>query len=236
MNKNIVIIIGSVIVVVIIMLIVRSQMQKENENTSSVDENTLNTETVAPEFSAEDVQEIGDGTYDIDPDASVVTWKGTAIGKEHVGDVRVKDGTIMVQDRSVNDGFLTIDMTSISDHDLDSVLQERLVQHLKSDDFFAVETHPEVTLRFTDVVPTPYSGVYAVTADLAIRGVAHPISFDLIVKSDGENALIATTDVVIDRTQWGITFGSERFAEAIGATIIDDEISVHMELRGVMEE
>jgi polyisoprenoid-binding protein YceI len=225
-----------VIVIAIFMIIVRSQVQQEIGSESAVDEDAVTTETAVSELGEEDVQEINDGTYSIDPDTSVVTWKGTAIGKEHVGDVRIKDGTIMVQDRSVSDGSIVVEMTSISDHDLDSVLQEQLVQHLKSDDFFAVETYPEATLRFTDVMPTSYAGVYTVTADLTIRDVTHPISFDLIIRPDGDGAMIATADVVIDRTQWGITFGSERFAEAIGATIIDDEIFVHMQLRGVMEK
>lgn len=235
MNKNILFIIGAVIVIAIFMVFVRSQVQQDSESISSTDENVMTTETTAPEFTTEDAQEISDGVYTIDPDASVVTWKGTAIGKEHVGDVRVKEGTIMVQDRSVSDGSVVVDMTSISDHDLDSVMQEQLVQHLKSDDFFAVETYPETTLHFTEVVRTSYMGVYTVTADLTIRGITHPISFDLIVKPDGD-AMIATTDLVIDRTQWDVTFGSERFADKIGATIVDDEISLHMELRGIMRE
>jgi polyisoprenoid-binding protein YceI len=60
--------------------------------------------------------------------------------------------------------------------------------HLKSDDFFSVEQHPEVTFKTTQVVKTgPNSG--RMTGDLTIKGITKPVTLDVTLNYAGEHPL-----------------------------------------------
>ena len=86
------------------------------------------------------------GRYTIDSAASTVNWKGTEItGKSHVGTVDIYKGNLEVVDETIAKAFVSMDMNTIvvTDEGMGDGAKERLLDHLKSEDFFGVEKFPD---------------------------------------------------------------------------------------------
>ncbi|MEL7145417.1 MAG: YceI family protein, partial [Bacteroidota bacterium] len=110
--------------------------------------------------------------------------------------------------------------------DLEGKSKGNLESHLKSDDFFGVNNYPTAKIVITKVVPQG-PGKYKVTGDLTIKGTTKEIKF--IANQSGNTA---TADLVIDRSEYDIRYGSGSFFENLGdKTIYDDfELSVSLAL------
>ena len=68
--------------------------------------------------------------------------------------------------------------------------------------------------------------VYAVTADLTIKGITKPVTFDITV-----NGNTATTTFNVDRTKYDIKYGSKSFFDSIGDKAINDEFELKVTLK-----
>ncbi|EDM43894.1 YCE I like family protein [unidentified eubacterium SCB49] len=156
---------------------------------------------------------------------SSIIWKGEKVVGSHTGTISFKSGMLEMDGETVTGGKFTVDMTSINTTDLKAGQgKEKLEGHLKSDDFFGVENHPEATLTFTKVKKT--SNGYAVNADLTIKGETSPISFDLATTKD-----TATTTFKVDRTKHGIRYGSGSFFDNLGDKTISDNFTLDVVLK-----
>jgi polyisoprenoid-binding protein YceI len=58
--------------------------------------------------------------------------------------------------------------------------------HLKSADFFDVETYPTITFRSTSLDINP-DGTGTITGDLTIKDITRPITFDGVINKVGQN-------------------------------------------------
>ena len=146
-------------------------------------------------------------TLTIDGDASEVKWTGYHIAKsyEHWGNVAVKSGSIDLSGGNITGGSIVIDMNSISNGDIsDSKDNAKLVNHLKSDDFFDVANYPEATLNIKSSVKE--EDIHKVTADLTIKGITKEISFDATSESAEENTVFEAS-LRIDRTDYEVMYG-----------------------------
>ena len=87
--------------------------------------------------------------FNADTDNSVLNWKGFKPTGDHYGTVTIKKGFFTVKDEQVVSGEFEIDMTSIIDLDMDadSEYNTKLVNHLKSEDFFSVEKYPVASFK-----------------------------------------------------------------------------------------
>ena len=108
--------------------------------------------------------------YVIRADESTIGFVGSKVTGKHDGGFKSFEGTIQVADgRIVGNPVVKISMDSIwSDN-------ERLTGHLKSADFFEVETYPIST--FTVVSIEPAHGQHQVTGNLEMHGVTKSILF-----------------------------------------------------------
>ncbi len=159
-------------------------------------------------------------TKKINTTASVINWVGKKVTGQHEGTVKFKDGSITWKGKAITGGTFTVDMTSINVTDLKAGEgKEKLEGHFKTDDFFGTEKFPTATLKFTKVAAKS-AGVYAVTADLTLKGVTKPVSFDLTVAGNK-----ATTKFNVDRTKYDIRYGSASFFN-LGDKAINDEFEV----------
>lgn len=176
------------------------------------------------------IEEISSATvYPIDLRQSNINWTGRKIiiKTEHVGTVSFKSGEVQLKNNNLTGGSFVIDMSTITDQELEDKNKENLETHLKSSDFFDVVKYPEATLTMKSVSPgiiTANEQNYNVTADLTIKGITNAVSFDVIAKQDS-GLWIANADFSIDRTLWGIKYGSDKFFSDLGDKVIDDTIS-----------
>ncbi|MEP0305210.1 MAG: YceI family protein, partial [Maribacter dokdonensis] len=102
--------------------------------------------------------------------------------------------------------------------------KEKLEGHLKSADFFGVESNPTSKLVFTSVKPMNDNS-YTVTGDLTIKGITKPVT---LVVSMFENKASAT--LKIDRTKYDIKYGSGSFFDNLGDKAIYDDFDLVVDL------
>jgi polyisoprenoid-binding protein YceI len=182
----------------------------------------------------EEFSQVTSGEYIIDPSKSKIEWIGRAMGKNHNGYVNVKNGSIIFDEDVPIGGQVVADMVNIVNEDLAGEEQSKLIAHLKSDDFFAVADHPEAILIIKSMEPVDGEDRYGIVADLTIKGVTKEVVFDADVE-DQNGTVLFTSQFNIDRTEWGVTFGSDSLVDQIQEGVTDDVITFNMLLVGILE-
>ena len=111
---------------------------------------------------------------------------------------------------------------------------EKRDNHLRSKDFFEVETYPTLTFKSTEVTDAT-----ATTAQLhgllMIHGVEKPVVFDLQIHGEGKDpwgnvrsGVTATTK--IHRKDFGLTWNAPLEA---GGVLVGDEVDIILEVEGI---
>ena len=155
---------------------------------------------------------------------SKVIWKGYKVTGSHQGTIALQSGNLTFEADKLVGGEFVIDMTTITNTDLEGDYKGKLEGHLKSDDFFGVTTFPTATLVFKDVKNTGKNS-YAVTGDLTIKGIKNPVSFDISIYGSK-----ATASVKIDRTKFDVKYGSTSFFDNLKDKAIYDEFDLVTDL------
>jgi len=163
--------------------------------------------------------------YVVDKGISTVKWEAKKVTGKHNGTISFANGSVSVIKSTITGGTLVIDMKTIVDLDLtDAGYNKKLVGHLSSDDFFAVDKFPESTLVIKKV--TLVSGNdYRVTGDLTIKGVTNPIEFNAKISQNGDK-LNAEGVMTINRAKFGVKYGSSSFFQGLGDKVIYDDFTL----------
>ena len=103
--------------------------------------------------------------------------------------------------------------------------KEKLEGHLKADDFFGTAKYGTAKLAFKTISKNK-DNTYNVTADMTIKDVIAPVSFVMAVKGN-----TATTSLKVDRTKYGIKYGSGSFFDNLGDKAINDEFDLNVTLQ-----
>lgn len=171
--------------------------------------------------------------YKLVPEESVLTWTGRNHNGKHYGNLGFVSGELDTTGE-ISGGF-TMDMNSIKNVDLEGdELQPVLEAHLKSDDFFFTKLFPEAVFNTTRICPVISSEAtlpnFLVEGVLTLRGISKEISFAAHIRNvaDGRIAFIGNLD--IDRTEWGVIYGSSRFFRHLGYHVVFDMITVDFRL------
>ena len=162
---------------------------------------------------------------EVDIEKSSIKWRAKKIGSQHEGNIQLKNGIIELKDGNMLAGSFVVDMTSITNTDLKNEnYNQKLVGHLKSDDFFGVEEYPTAKLELTG--SSEFSdGKATVTGDFTIKGKTESISFDVVQKGSEYTATIA-----IDRSKFDLRYGSDSFFDNLGDKAIDDIFTLDIKL------
>lgn len=183
--------------------------------------------------------ELPSGRFEVDQIASLVEWMGRNLFSRHLGTVELGPGHVQIQNGRLTGGRLTIDMTSLGCTDIpDPGLCERLIAHLKSDDFFSVERYPQAEFEIREV--DYRSGVrpdepnYQIKGDFTLRGVTKPIEFAAVVARKADGSFTAQALLDLDRTLWGADYGSAKFFGGLGMHIVNDDF--HLQLKVVTKD
>ncbi|MFK7802745.1 MAG: YceI family protein [Anaerolineae bacterium] len=167
-----------------------------------------------------------EAVYVINSADSEVLWKGAkAVGDFHTGTIDVADGSLTVTDGSLVSGSFVLDMTSIVSND---GANARLVSHLKDADFFGVDVHPTAMLIITSAELIE-GDQYNVQADLTIKDITNPIEF-VATATEADGQLTAVADIVFDRAQFDVQYGSGTFFSGLGNDLINDEVEITVSL------
>ncbi len=163
-------------------------------------------------------------TKEVKIDKSKVIWKGYKVTGSHEGTIAIQSGTLKFEADVLVGGEFVIDMTSITNADLQGEYKDKLEGHLKSDDFFGVEKFPTATLVFKNVEVAGKNS-YKVTGDLTIKGKTNPVTFDFSVYGSKANATLK-----IDRSKYDVKYGSSSFFDNLKDKVIYDEFDLISDL------
>jgi polyisoprenoid-binding protein YceI len=155
---------------------------------------------------------------------STINWKGYKVTGEHFGTIDLKEGMLSFDGDKLTGGNIIIDMTSIAVTDIKGEYAANLAGHLKNDDFFGVNNFPTATLKFTDVQTR--GGVSNVSANMTIKGITKPIKFKMNVSGN-----TASAKLKLDRTKYGIKYGSASFFDDLKDKAISDEFDIDVVIK-----
>lgn len=161
----------------------------------------------------------------ISAEDSRVNWKGELLGVyAHEGTVKFTEGNLSVADNVVTGGNFVVDMTSISPTDENFDVEkgntkEKLIGHLSSNDFFAVEDHSAASFEITSV-----SG-NTVTGNLTIRGKTNEETVENIEVSSEDGKVTVTGSLTFDRKKYDVSFN-----HPAQDMVISDNISLNIAL------
>ena len=107
-------------------------------------------------------------------------------------------------------------------------------EHLRSNDFFAMEDHPTITFVSTAVEQTG-DAEFALTGDLTIKGVTKPVTVPFTfagTATDPFGNLRAGFEgsVVVNRKDWGINFNAGLEA---GGVLVSEKITLEFEISAI---
>lgn len=140
------------------------------------------------------------------------------------------------------DGKLHLDGTTPGNSSADLVIkvasidtnQAQRDEHLRTGDFFAVDTHPEIRFRSTSAERLRGDS-YRMTGDLTIKGTTRPIVLDLDFTGSATDAYGAERvgfegTAVVDRTEFGLTYNA---ALETGGVLVSEKINLEFEVSAI---
>ncbi len=155
-------------------------------------------------------EKLVDGTYTLMAAGNIVTWHAEKTGGSHTGAISAipestqkgnkKSSTLVVKNGVIVSGNITMDMKTIINTDGDE--NKKLVDHLKSADFFDVVKYPTATLEFSG-----YDTEKSITK-VTIKGVTKNIDklvFDAKpTEQDGGNLVDLKSTLALANADFGI--------------------------------
>lgn len=179
--------------------------------------------TNVPAPSGEAVAKDFEGTFVFDTQKSSATWTGSKKIIQNYydsGSIAVHSGNVIFSEGTISGGEVVFDMTSISAKKTGKGDgEENLSKHLKSEDFFEVETYPEA--KYTISSAKEEKDGFMLVGDLTLKGETHPLSVFVKTAMENGNVLIAGV-AEVNRATWNVRFGSETFFDNLGDNVIHD--------------
>ncbi len=172
----------------------------------------------------------------IDTVASLVNWIGNKPGGSHTGTLKLQSGYLEYADQQLVGGRIVFNMSSIANTDIsDSVSRIKLETHLKSPDFFNTVRFATSDLVITKVnfSDSNKSGECIVSGNLTIKGITKGIAFSSRVEVSGGQVTAHVGPISINRTDWGVNYGSKSIFDNLKDKFIDDNIEITVVLKTV---
>ena len=106
--------------------------------------------------------------------------------------------------------------------------------HLRSNDFFDMDTYPEITFASTAVEQVDAES-YRVTGDLTIKGVTKPVTVDFeytgtAVDPYGNQRIGLEGKTTINRKDWGVNWNA---ALEAGGVLVSEKVTLEFEVSAI---
>jgi polyisoprenoid-binding protein YceI len=170
--------------------------------------------------------------YTIDKAHSEVTFQVRHLLTKVRGRFSDFTGTVRVDEEEPGNSSvsLRIDAASVDTNNTDRD------QHLRSDDFFAVDTYPTIEFDSSRIVRTSPE-TYEVTGTLTIRGVARevtlPVTYLGTAKDPWGNSRAGfETELTINRKDFGLSWNA---ALETGGFLVGDEVRITVSIQAIAE-
>lgn len=168
---------------------------------------------------------VPDGEIALDLEECEVSWIGRNLINSHRGTVGIKSGELRMNRGALVSGEIVLDMTALKCRDLEGRPgHDVLIGHLKNDDFFDTDHFPEAKV---DLLKLKEGGL---TATLTMKGETHLIEFPIAAGVTPEGRLAAQATLSIDRTRWGVLYGSKKFFARLAGHLVNDLIDLELRI------
>jgi polyisoprenoid-binding protein YceI len=170
------------------------------------------------------------GTWSVDPSHSGVEFRVKHLGIATVrGEFEQFEGALEIGDDSAR-AYGTVVASSVNTNDA------KRDEHLRSADFFHVESHPEIRFSSKSIVPTG-DGEFRITGDLAIRGITREVTLSAEVTGTeedpwGNERVGLEVSGELNRGEYGMTFNQ---ALGSGNVMVSDKVKLHLDISAVKE-
>lgn len=177
---------------------------------------------------------IREGRHDLDTAQSNLVWIGRNLMNRHWGHVPLSSGHVEFRNGMPSSGEAVLDMRRITCADLaGDALHDVLIHHLESDDFFDVARFPEARFRFDRAeICSTKAGCrnLRLLGELTLRGITKPLVIEAAagLTTEGKAALQAA--FTIDRTEWGVLYGSGKFFRKLAGHLVNDEVEIQLRI------
>ena len=180
------------------------------------------------------VAQSGYAAASIDIDKSKIEWLATKVTGQHNGTLTLKSGQVDIHGRDVKAARFVFDMNSIKVLDIEEEKwNSKLVNHLKSDDFFSVDKYPTATFELTSAKELKGTKAgepnFTFSGELTIKGITHAVTFDALIDLTSAVAR-AQGRIIVDRTKYDIRYRSGSFFENLGDKTIHDEFTISFDV------
>ena len=106
--------------------------------------------------------------------------------------------------------------------------------HLRSNDFFDMENHPEIRFVSTSVEQTG-DATYRVAGDLTIKGVSRPVAVDFefagaAVDPFGNHRIGFEGSTTVNRKDWGVNWNA---ALEAGGVLVSEKVTLEFEVSAI---
>ncbi len=169
-------------------------------------------------------------SYSVDVKASKGKWTGYKVTGQHTGGVNLQKGTLTFEGDVLVGGNFDIDMNSITCTDMEGEYGNKLVGHLKSEDFFGVDKYPVARLNIVRAIAQSSSGDYKIIGDLTIKSTTKQVKFFAKVVKGVDGIIVSSAKLVIDRSDFDVRYGSGSFFDGLGDKTIYDEFDIEVNL------
>ncbi len=167
--------------------------------------------------------------YKVDSGASAVAWTGYKVTGQHTGTVKVQSGNLTFDNGSLTGGSFVIDMTSMKCTDLEGEWADKLVGHLKGEEFFGAEKYPTAKFVITRAIAQDTKGNYKIIGNLTIKETTKEVKF-LANATEAAGKVTATGKIVVDRSEYNVKYGSGSFFDGLGDKTIYDDFDLQVTL------
>jgi hypothetical protein len=170
---------------------------------------------------------------------SKIEWLGTKPTGTHFGTLGIQEGSLFVKDGKLIGGKFTFNMNAIEVLDIEpGEMNQKLVGHLKSPDFFLVDSFPTAKFKFSTVKPIEniveaaegITPTHTIEGNLTLRGVTRNVTFPAYVNLKNGTVEARTPQFIINRTEWNVNYGSKSIFANLKDNFIHDEIGLTITL------
>lgn len=171
------------------------------------------------------------GTWQLDPTHTEIGFTVRHIMSKVRGKFETFEGTLVTEeDITQSKVSVSVDLSSINTGTADRD------NHLRSGDFFNVETHPKMTFTTTGVKQKSDTD-FVVTGDLQIKDVTKSIDLDVEFLGEGKDPwggdrVGVEASTVISRKEWGIDFNIPLEGDKV---MIGDKITIQINAEAVLQ-
>lgn len=168
-------------------------------------------------------------TYKVDTNSSVIVWTGYKVTGKHTGTVKVQNGNLTWDNGVLTGGSFDIDMNSMKCTDLEGEYADKLVGHLKSDDFFGTAKYGTAKFVITRAIPQDSKGNYKIIGNLTIKETTKEVKFQANALENA-GTITASGKITVDRSEFNVKYGSGSFFDGLGDKTIYDEFDLQVNL------